>query len=409
MKQNIDGRGLRGHLFWPILNTVAFCSVFIVLGTVSMLSYKIIRTSDELAHQTIDFAADRIPEKIWNYDKLGLASLIRNLLKNEGIVFLEVYDPSGNVLYSELPRRPEILPPVTEIISIPLVFGDEPVGELRAGHTYFPFIKTSIFWALGSLVLVGSLTVLVARIIHQKVRIATWPVLLLSQKMDGASRVTGSDIFELSEQVHKQATAGEAIATSITSLSGTFAQTQTTTEKVAKHLSDLTKKAGTTQNILTLLADNTEKIKGILKTIVGIADSTNLLALNAAIEAARARNAGAGFAVVADEVKKLSLRTINSTREVGSVIENLTGSVASVHQELSDLIAAISAMEHDMTSVAADNIKYNSEIKHIKNTIEQFIGHFSATEKSMDSNIQRLSELLDDIDALHIVLQGKQG
>ncbi|MFS0826599.1 methyl-accepting chemotaxis protein [Pseudomonas phoenicis] len=86
-----------------------------------------------------------------------------------------------------------------------------------------------------------------------------------------------------------------------------------------------------TAEMIRQLADDSQKITGVVGVIHSIAEQTNLLALNAAIEAARAGELGRGFAVVADEVRNLAKRVQSSTDEI-------TGMVSTLHSGTRDAV-----------------------------------------------------------------------
>jgi methyl-accepting chemotaxis protein len=79
---------------------------------------------------------------------------------------------------------------------------------------------------------------------------------------------------------------------------------------------------------LKSLTQNAEEIKNVLTIIADISDKTNLLALNAAIEAARAGEHGRGFAVVADEVRKLAESTQKSLTEINASVNVIVQSIS---------------------------------------------------------------------------------
>ncbi len=81
------------------------------------------------------------------------------------------------------------------------------------------------------------------------------------------------------------------------------------------------------------LASKSSAIGNIISTIDSIARQTNLLALNASIEAARAGEAGRGFAVVAGEIGKLAEQTSNATKEIVSIIKDISIDIARVKRD----------------------------------------------------------------------------
>ena len=98
------------------------------------------------------------------------------------------------------------------------------------------------------------------------------------------------------------------------------------TGDVSNAIEGMTKLRNQVQSIaasMLHLGDNSQKIGGIVEIIDEISDQTNLLALNAAIEAAGAGEAGKRFAIVAQEVKRLAERTVDATKQIKGLIDEI--------------------------------------------------------------------------------------
>lgn len=124
------------------------------------------------------------------------------------------------------------------------------------------------------------------------------------------------------------------------------------------------------------LHNQTDSIRGIVKTIQQIASQTNLLALNAAIEAARAGEFGRGFEVVAKEVRKLSVQVEQSISEVK---ENIEGIVREIEQ-----------VTENITRVS-DNVEKTHQQIHL--AIQDF-AEISSSAEALDDRAHKFQELI---------------
>jgi methyl-accepting chemotaxis protein len=188
-----------------------------------------------------------------------------------------------------------------------------------------------------------------------------------NQDLSGRTEQAASSLRETASAV-EQITA--SVAQSTDSAAQANDQAHTASEAASRGGKVVSQAISTMQSIEVA----STKIGDITSVIDGIAFQTNILALNASVEAARAGEQGRGFAVVAGEVRNLASRSAQAAKEIKSLIDSTTDSVATGSRyvrlagesmgEIVSSIDSVSVIMREITVATNEQMKGIQEINH---------------------------------------------
>ncbi len=208
------------------------------------------------------------------------------------------------------------------------------------------------------------------------VKVAANEIAAGNQDLSGRTEQAASSLRETASAV-EEITASVANSTDAAAQANT--QAQSATDAASRGGEVVSKAISTMQLIETASA----KIGDITSVIDGIAFQTNILALNASVEAARAGEQGRGFAVVAGEVRNLASRSAQAAKEIKSLIDSTTESVATGSryvrlagesmEEIVSSIGNVSGIMREITVATSEQMKGIQEINHAVIQLDQMV------------------------------------
>ncbi|AIR07333.1 chemotaxis protein [Cedecea neteri] len=242
-------------------------------------------------------------------------------------------------------------------------------------------------------------------VVMKQIRDSSASVKVAANEIAAGNQDLSTRTEQAASSLRETASAVEQITASVANSTASAAQANTqahSASEAAERGGEVVSKVITTMQAIELASG---KIGDITSVIDSIAFQTNILALNAAVEAARAGEQGRGFAVVAGEVRNLASRSAQAAKEIKSLIDSTTASVAdgSVYvrqageamDEIEQSVGSVLVIMREITVSTDEQMKGIQEINHA-------VTH-------LDGMVQQNAELVVESAAAAGALQSQAG
>jgi methyl-accepting chemotaxis protein len=172
------------------------------------------------------------------------------------------------------------------------------------------------------------------------------------------------------------------------------------------------------------LSEQNNQVGEIIMTVNEIAEQSNLLAVNASIEAAKAGEQGRGFSVVATEVRNLSEQSKRCTRQVRTILDEISKAtqsavmsaeegtkrvedgreaVQSVQQVIGELSNVLDENSDNARQIAGASSQQSAGVQEIGRAIEALAQASSSSAegtRSLEGAATNLVELADNLEGM---------
>ena len=146
------------------------------------------------------------------------------------------------------------------------------------------------------------------------------------------------------------------------------------------------------QNI-EMLDSESQSISDILRVIYDIAEQTNLLSLNASIEAARAGEAGRGFAIVADAVRSLADQSLEASRRIGDILQNIQSRTKTTFLSAKNAENIVEQQGETLEKTIRVFHEINQGVEHLAATLQGISLEVDEMEQAKNSTLRAMTDI----------------